>query len=206
MKATLLILCLAAAASGAHAERADRQKPANLEADRVSVDDAKKVQVFDGNVQLTQGTMLIRTDHLVVTQDASGLQSGVATGGPGGVAYFRQKREGRDEFIEGEAERIEHDERSERTEFFGRAVVRSGEDELRGNYIVYDAKTENYLVTSAPAVAGVPTGSDGRVHAVIQPKDKDAAVAPAPPPAKAADGAALKVAPEVTPPRPAANP
>jgi lipopolysaccharide export system protein LptA len=197
--ATTLALALLAIPA-AYAEKADRDKPANLEADRVSVDDAKKVQVFEGNVQLSQGTLLIRTDHLVVTQDAKGLQNGVATGGPGGVAHFRQKREGKDEFIEGEAERIEHDDRTDRTEFFGRAIVRSGADELRGNYIVYDAKTENYLVTSAPANTAAAQGGDGRVHAVIQPKDKD----PKPtPPVKAAPVApALKETPQLGDPRP----
>ena len=182
MKRNIVVLLLAAAMlSSARADRADRDQPANLDADRVSVDDAKKVQVFEGNVQLSQGTLLIRTDRLVVTQDAAGLQSGVATGGPGGVAHFRQKREGKDEYIEGEAERIEHDDRSGRTEFIGHAVVRSGGDELRGNYIVYDAKTENYVVSSAPAGA-VPDSNagDGRVHAVIQPKDRgDKTAAPA---------------------------
>jgi lipopolysaccharide export system protein LptA len=199
MRKVMLYLALAAIPA-AHAERADRDKPANLEADRVNVDDAKKVQVFEGNVQLSQGTLLIRTDHLIVTQDASGMQTGVATGGPGGVAHFRQKREGKEEYVEGEAERIEHDGRSERTEFFGRAVVRSGGDELRGNYIVYDAKTENYLVTSAPAsTAPAAAGGDKRVHAVIQPKDKaPAATAPGKP---TSEPPTLKAAPQLVEPR-----
>ena len=73
------------------------------------MDDVKKVQTFDGNVVLTQGTLQIRTKRLVVTQDADGFQKGVATGGANGLARFRQKREGSAEYIEGEAERIEHD-------------------------------------------------------------------------------------------------
>jgi lipopolysaccharide export system protein LptA len=188
-------------ASTAYAEKADRDQPVGLVANKLSFDDAKKVRVLEGNVLLSKGTMLISTDHLVVTEDASGFERGIATGGPSGLAHFRQKREGRDEYIEGEAERIEHDDHSERTEFFGRAIVRSGGDELRGNYIVYDAKTENYLVTSAPADTAAGQGGDGRVHAVIQPKDKEpkpvapvkaAPVAPAP----------LKETPQLGDPRP----
>ena len=169
---------LAILSSGGLAEQADREKPINVEADRVSIDDIKKVQIFDGNVVMVQGTLQLRTSKLVVTQDANGFQKGVATGGDKGLAYFRQKREGKDEFIEGEAERIEHDAGSERTEFFVRAWVRSGMDEVKGQYISYDALTEKYLVTNSVGETKTASGSrEARVRAIIQPKSK---TAPAP--------------------------
>lgn len=152
----------------ARAERADRDKPVHLEAARVSVDDQKRVHVFEGNVILTQGTLSIRSAKLVVTQDAEGFQKGVATGGEGGLARFRQKREGKDEWVEGEAERIEYDAKTEKAEFFNRAYVKSGVDEVRGNYIFYDGLTEQYLVTAAPGAK--PGSPQGRVQAIIQPK------------------------------------
>lgn len=162
------------------AERADRDKPVNLEAARVTVDDIKRVHVFEGNVVLTQGTLSIRTAKLVVTQDAEGFQKGVATGGEGGLAHFRQKREGKDEYVDGEGERIEYDSRSEKAEFFNRAYVKSGMDEVRGHYVFYDGKTEQYLVTSTPGAT--PGSKEGRVTAVIQPKSvKTAPAAPASP-------------------------
>jgi len=168
--ASILVLALAA-----HAEKGDREKPINLEADRVSMDDINKVQIFEGNVVMTQGTMQIQTSKLVVTQDADGFQKGVATGGPNGLARFRQKREGKDEFIEGEAERIVHEARNEKTEFFVRAWVKSGQDEVKGHYISYDAPTEKYLVTNAGGGTKSATGeAQARVRAIIQPKGKAA--------------------------------
>ena len=158
----------------AFAEKADREKPINLEADRVSMDDINKVQIFEGSVIMTQGTMQLRTDKLVVTQDADGFQKGVATGGEKGLAYFRQKRDNSNDYIEGEAERIEHDARNEKTEFFVRAWIKNGQDEVRGHYISYEALTEKYLVTndgSTKAASGAP---QGRVRAKIQPKSKTA--------------------------------
>ena len=167
-------ILLALATAPAIAERADREKPVAIEASRISVDDVKKVQIFEGGVVLTQGTLIIRADKIVVSQDADGFQKGVATGGPGGVARFKQKREGKEEYIEGEGERIEHDARDEKTEFFIRAWVTSGGDEVKGNYISYDAITEKYLVTSGVAADGkTPTKVEGgRVRAIIQPKGK----------------------------------
>jgi lipopolysaccharide export system protein LptA len=164
------ILVATALVAPAMAERADRDKPVNLEADRITVDEAKKIQVFEGNVKLVQGTLIIRTAKLVVTQDAEGFQKGIAYGGAGGLARFRQKRENRDAYVDGEADRIEYDGRNDKAEFFNRAHVTSDNDEVRGQYISYDGKTENYLVTSAP---GTPAGRAERVTAVIQPKNKD---------------------------------
>ncbi len=188
------------ASPAAHAEKADRDKPVNLEADRVSVDDKQKVQVFEGNVQLTEGTLVIRTDRLVVTQDADGFQRGVATGGPGGLARFRQKREGKDEYVDGSADRIDHDDRSGKTEFFGHATVKSGLDELHGNYILYDANTEHYLVTSAPTGTPGAEARDSRVRAVIQPKKKEGEAAK-PGGSVGPDPASLKAAPQMSNPR-----
>ena len=178
----------------AFAEKGDREKPINLEADRVSMDDINKVQIFEGNVVMTQGTIVLRTSKLVVTQDADGFQKGVATGGQNGLAYFRQKRDGKDEYIEGEAERIVHDARSEKTEFFVRAWVKSGQDEVKGAYISYEAPTEKYLVTNTNGGTKSATGEpQARVRAIIQPKNKAA------PAEDKTDAPALKPAPAVTP-------
>ena len=186
------------AATVARAEKADRDKPVNIEADRVSVDDVKKVQTFEGNVQLVKGTLTIRAERIVVTQDDDGYQRGVATGSGTTLPRFRQKREGQDEFVEGEAERIEHDAKAEKTEFFNRAWVKSSLDEVRGQFISYDAKTENYFVTSGPNGTRARPGSSERVRAVIQPKNKDAVAATRP---VAATAPVLKGADDIASPR-----
>ena len=171
--APLMIAC-SLAALPAHAEKADREKPINLEADSISMDDINKVQILEGNVILTQGTMQILTAKLVVTQDADGFQKGVASGGANGLARFKQKREGRDDYIEGEAERIVHDARSEKTEFFVRGWVKSGADEVKGHYISYDATTEKYVVTNDGSTKSATGQSQARVRAIIQPRGKTA--------------------------------
>ncbi|MFY9329370.1 MAG: lipopolysaccharide transport periplasmic protein LptA [Georgfuchsia sp.] len=175
MSKKLLPLFAFIISTAVHAERADREKPINLEADKITVDDARKVHVFEGNVQFTQGTLVIRADKIVVTQDASGNQTGVATGGPDGLAHFKQKREGRDDLIEGEAERIVNDSKADKSELFGHAKMRSGLDEVSGEYISYDGKTENYVVSNAPGGTVTQGAKAGRVHAIIQPRNKSTA-------------------------------
>jgi lipopolysaccharide export system protein LptA len=179
MRRTLLCAVLLAAAPLCQAEKADRDKPVNIESDRATVDEISQVHIFDGNVTLTQGTLVISGDRLEVKQDAEGFKTGVATAKPGNLAHFRVKRDGREEYAEGEAERIEFDARSDVTKFINRAKVRSGQDEMRGQYILFDGVNESYSVTSGPAGSVVP-GKENRVRAVIQPKGK-AAPAPAQP-------------------------
>lgn len=164
---TLSFLALATFCLAAQAERADRDKPVNIEANRVTVDDRNKVHIFEGDVVLTQGTLQIKGDKLVVTQGADGFQNGIATATGEKLASFRQKREASTEYVTGEAERIEYDSRAEKAKLFQRAYVRSGGDEVRGAYIEYDAVSENYLVTNAP---GSGPANQGRVRATIQPK------------------------------------
>lgn len=149
------------------AERADRDKPVHLEADQVLVDDAQQVSTFLGNVKLTQGTMLIRGDKIVVVQDQEGFKHGTAYGN---TASFRQKREGLDEYVEGYGERIEYDTRAETVDFYARARVVRNLDEVRGEHITYSQKTEIFQVNSGST--GTEKEPPQRVRAVLQPKPK----------------------------------
>jgi lipopolysaccharide export system protein LptA len=165
-------VCAVSAPPGVWAERADREKPVNLEADRVDLDDAKKEAVFEGNVTLTQGTLMIKADKIIVKQDADGFQYGIAYGSP---AHFRQKREGFDDFIEGFSERLEYDGKADKVQMFTNARIQRGRDEVRGDYISYNAITEFFQVIGGGKTAATPGNPQGRVRAVIQPKPKAAA-------------------------------
>jgi lipopolysaccharide export system protein LptA len=167
--------CVLATAT-ASAERADRDKPVNIESDSLIADEVKKVATFDGKVVLTQGSLVIRADRIVVQQDNDGFQRGVATGNP---ARFRHKREGLGEYIDGEALRIEYDTRVDRVEFFnGARLRRDSGDDIRGDYISYDARTERFTVKASNDASG--SGREGRVRATIMPK-KPAPQTPASP-------------------------
>lgn len=152
-------------AASAGAERSDRDKPVNLEADTVTLDDVRKVSVYQGNVILKQGTLLVRADRVQVTQNDAGLDKLSATGRP---VTFRQKLDGREEYIDGFADRVEYSSTSGELELIGKASLRRGSDELRGARISYNANTEFYKVVGQPN-AQTP---GGRVRAVIRPKPR----------------------------------
>ena len=209
-----IALALAATAVGAHAEKADRAKPMNVEADALKYDDLRQTSVFTGRVVVTKGTIVIRGARVEVRQDAEGYQYGVVTAEPGKQAFYRQKREGVDEFIEGEAQTIEYDGKSDKVRFVGKAEMRrlrgaALNDEMTGSLITYDNTSDVFTVDGGPA-GGAPSNPGGRVRATLAPKPgASAAVAAAPaaaplpavPPAAAASTASPASAQA-----PAANP
>jgi lipopolysaccharide export system protein LptA len=182
----------------AHAERADRYQPTHIEADKITVDDAQKIQTLEGHVIVTRGTMRLEAHRVVIHQDAQGFQKGIATGGaddPQGLAQFRQKREGRADYVQGEGLRIEYDGRTDKAELFGRARVQSGADDVRGEYVVYDGLTDRYQAGAAP-VSSAPGQASGqtsraRARATIQPRHKD--------PVKGLASSGERVAPDLKP-------
>lgn len=179
------ILLLSLGFSGnAFAEAADRDKPIDLEADTVKVDDAKQISTYSGNVILTQGTLIIHADKLVVREDKEGFQHSTSLGNP---TTFKQKREGKNEYMEGSAQRIEYDGRMDKVQLYTKAWVKRGEDIVHGDYIMYDANAEYAEVIGGGNPA--PGNSSGRVRAVIQPKNKKAA--PEATPAKPSDKSSM---------------
>lgn len=149
-------------------EQGDREKPVNIEADRLTIDDVKKESVFEGNVTVTQGSLFLRADKVVVKQDAGGFNYAYAFGKP---AYFKQKRDGYDEYVEGQGERLEYDGKADKMQVFTNAEIRKGADEVKGDFIAYDAKTGFYQVVGGPSVA-TSINPKGRVRATIQPPKK----------------------------------
>ena len=87
----------------------------------------------------------------------TGFQYGIAYGNP---AHFRQKREGSDEYIEGFSERLEYDGKADKVQMFTNARIQHGGDEVRGDYISYNAVTEFFQV-----IGGGKSAADRRQSA-----------------------------------------
>jgi len=165
----------------ARSEKSDRSQPLNFAADSARVEDAQRLNILSGNVEITKGTMTVRSDRVEVRQNPDGTQTATALGGPGGRAYFKQKREGLDESIEGEAEKVVYEGKDDTVHFTGRAVMRRLKgatltDEVTGQVIIYDNKTSVFQVVGN---AGSTTSTKGRVRGVITPRGGDAAPVPA---------------------------
>ena len=187
---TASMACLALLTAPAMAEKADRDKPMVVRADKDGVwDMQRQVIVFSGNVTLTQGTMQLAAERVEVRELPDGYRHATLTGSARSLASYRQKRDAVDEFVEGQAERIEYDGRADVLKFQGRSVVRrlrgtTVADEITGSSIVWDNTRELFSVSSdKPGAAD----ADGRVRAILGPRPKAASDA-TPPPSERAPG------------------
>ena len=160
----LVLIALLASYPYSYAEKADRDKPIEIEADTMTVDDAKSTSIYTGDVILTQGTLLIRADELIVRQDKQGFQHSTSLGNP---TTFKQKMEGSNEYIQGKALRIDYDGHMDKIHLYKKAEVKRGKDIVVGDYITYDANAEVAQAMSSKT----ENGKKGRTKAIIKPKD-----------------------------------
>jgi lipopolysaccharide export system protein LptA len=186
---------LLAGVAPAWAEKADRFKPLNAEADAMRHDELKQHTLFTGNVIITKGTIVLRGERVEVSQTPDGYQRAVITAAPGKVAYWRNKRDGVDETIEAEAELIEYDGKADVVQLTRKAVLRrfagaTLADETSGAVIRYDNARELFTVDGEPRNLG---GGGTRVRAQLSPRQQ-------PPAASGAPGApALRPSPALSP-------
>ena len=146
-------------------EKSDKDKPIEIEADSMTVDDSKSTSIYEGDVILTQGTLIIKADTLIVREDKQGFQHSTSIGKP---TTFKQKIEGSDKFIQGKALRIEYDGHMDKIHLYKNAEVKRGDDIVVGDYITYDANAE---IAQAMSNNSSTSGKKSRTKAIIKPKD-----------------------------------
>lgn len=165
-------ILIAFAAPFAQAERADRDKPTVIDSDKLNHDDQRQVTVFTGNVVLTKGTLIMRGDRMELTQDAEGNYYGTLIGRP---ARFRQKRDGVNEFMDGESLQLDYDGKEEIVILTRNAIMRRLEgdvlkDQVSGDRLTYNNVTERYEVESIEG--------QGRSRMFVMPKPEPSATNP----------------------------
>lgn len=198
---TLLSLCLAASLAlgfSVRAEKADRQAPMNIEADSMRHQEFDQVTQFHGKVVATKGTLVLRAAHVTVRQFPDGRQLAELTPEAGERVFFRQKREGLDEFVEGEAEWAQYDSQADVLTLKTRAELRTLRgtqvaDRVQGSAIVFNNTSETYTVDGQPRSTGSTPSS--RVKATLKPREQRPSSASSPP------GPALRTSPSTAPAR-----
>ena len=184
----------------AWAEKADRDKPLLIEADAMRHDENKLLTHFTGQVVAYKGTMVLRGARMEVQQDKNGQQVAQIWAAPNERAFFRQKREGVDEFTEGEGEMVIFDSQADVVTLVQRAELRilRGKvlaDQITGEKIVFNNATEVMTVDRPAPGAKATDPRDQRVRAVLTPRK---AIPVNAPPAPNSALPALRVSPAAT--------
>ncbi len=144
----------------AHAERADRRKPMVVDSGEYDGDNKAKILNLRKGVTITQGTLKIIGDKGEVKGEPPTSIAKLF----GAPVCFRQKKDGSDEVMRGQGDRIEYDQNKERVEFFGKVVVHDGANEMRAEHIVYNMRTETFEVRDKP---------NTQARVVLVPREKE---------------------------------
>jgi lipopolysaccharide export system protein LptA len=203
----LLLTLLAGAGMGAlapaRAEKADSFKQTEIAAKNGSFDNVKRTGLWNGDVVLTKGTLIMKSGRALVTEDPQGYKFVTLWAAAGQLATFRQKRDGGDDlWMEGEAERIEYNDKTEIVKLYSKAKVTQLEgkrptSEAEGPFISYDSRSEVYAVENS--VSGDSTPGGGRVKMIMQARPAAGAAPAKPATAAPASAPASAPAPAVKP-------
>lgn len=177
-----MVLALAAVlVSGSlsvQAEKADSEQALTFDAGRMVLDGKRKIRTLSGGVEITRGTLVLKAAQIELRETAQG-QFATATGADGQPATFRQKRDGLDEIVEGQARRIEYDTVTETVRFIDQAQVRvlrggAPADQVSGQTIVYNHARDVFEVQGGGGATSTG-GTGGRVKGVVTPRKSGSA-------------------------------
>ena len=177
------VLALFVSSGAAHAEKADRLKPMVFTAEREGrIDSVNQRTELFGNVIITKGSLTLNAEKVDVRETRDGYHQAYASGATGKPVSFRQARDVPGEAIEGRADQLEYDTRTETVRFIGNANVRRTRgatvaDEVTGAVIVDDSRTEVFALEGGSA----SPNPNGRVRMVLMPRAQPDAAASAPP-------------------------
>jgi len=178
-----VLAALTVAHVSAWAEKADREQPTHIQAQRGQYNDIKQTGRYEGNVLLIKGTLRLEGARLDFYKDEQGFEHAVIIGTEERLATFRQRRDptrsGVEEYVAGRAQRIEYNSREETIKLIDQASWHRLEneqiqDEITGKVIVYDSRHATYEAQADGQSA------DTRVRTVIAPRRNTASDSPEP--------------------------
>jgi len=167
----LMVLAALGTATPAVALKTDRDQPIVVDADESELDFQTGLRIYRGNVSVRQGTMLIRGDKLELRYKDETLLDATAYGNP---ATFRQRPDGEEEDVNGQARRIVLDDITDKVHLYDNAVVTQGQNTIQSNVVHYDMNSSKVLIKGSPGKTtdtGTASGSGGRARVIIKPKD-----------------------------------
>lgn len=159
----ILLFALSAAASGPQALTSDRKQPVTVEADQAELDDARGVTTYQGRVVVTQGSLRITGDRVLLHYDENrDVTRAEAFGNP---ATYEQTPDGEKAPVRAQALRMEYQVREGVIELQDEAEVLQAGDSLRGRRVTYDTVNNRVKATGSG-------NAEDRVRVILTPRGK----------------------------------
>lgn len=149
-------------AGDARALTSDRDKEIRIAADHFSEKEGEGVMIWEGNVEIYQGTLKVFADRAQVARRGGEVVHVTVTGTP---ARMQQRLDDQPGLFKARAARIEYDVQNEVVVLIEDVVIEQQRGELTGPRVRYN-------IATGQVDGGTPDG-DGRIHLRIQPKQGD---------------------------------
>ena len=139
----------------------DKNEPIYLESDSAKWDEESQKSTYRGNVVVTQGTMLLTGNLLIVTSKNNEISHMIVTGEK---STYRQKTK-TGKIVNGEAKIIEYFMDQSKIIFLEKAILTQSNNIVKSNKIIYKIDNENII-------AGDKKGKS-RVRMTLEPKKEN---------------------------------
>lgn len=126
----------------------DRDQPLRVKAIRIERDQATGTTTYRGDVIVTQGSLRITADEVVVNTVDEEITELVATGAPATIEELPAAGEA---MVHGAGRSIRYDVAGEVLTFRGQSSIRQGESVLEADQLEYDLRAERYSARGTPA-------------------------------------------------------
>ena len=174
----VLTSTLLAASFSAFALTGDTDQPIHIESDQQSLDMQGNVVTFTGNVVVTQGSIKINADKVVVTRPG-GEQGKEVIDGYGNPATFYQMQDS-GKPVSGHSSTMHYELQNDFVVLTGNAYLEQVDSNIKGDKITYLVKEQKMQAFSEKGKRVTTV----LVPSQLQKKDGKAAPAPAPAPKK----------------------
>ncbi|WP_372863460.1 lipopolysaccharide transport periplasmic protein LptA [Spongiibacter sp.] len=160
---SVALLVLASIASAAQALPEDRRQAINLSSDKATYENNRGI--YTGNVSMSQGSLKIRADKLIIVESDRKVQTVIAHGSP---AHFEQQPRADEGVVVASARLIEYSLEAEEILLQKDATIRHQGSKISGDRIIYSGRKQMVIAD------GGSRSLDGRVQMTLQPQQNSA--------------------------------
>ena len=170
LRRAVAALALLASAGHALALPGDSDQPISIAADRAEHDDARRVTIYRGNVEIDQGSLHIVGDNVTIQFDGRDEVAKITV--LGAPAHFRQSTDAGASQRKGWAQRMEYFPGQDLIMLLGEARYEKDGSHVRADRLVYDSRNERFKALTDTASDGDRTDAEApeRVRIEIRPK------------------------------------
>ncbi len=141
--------------------KTDQDKPIDIQADHLEMNEAQQISIYKGNVILNQGSLTIKADTLTLHFDTDNeLDYMEMTGSPAQLKQLNAQQQ----WMTSSAEHIEYRDKKSQLTLTKSAQFNSGKEHIKSHYILINTESEHIKAGKNDAA--------NRVHITILPRHK----------------------------------